>query len=130
MTELRRTKVANFTEEKSFSLVKIKDAYEFWKEGDEKILREMLIPIDSAVADIAKKIFVKDSAIPNILNGSPIYPNGITKIEKEIIAGETVAIYSNKEELISIGIAKMDAQKMLNAKKGEAVRTDRVIKAY
>jgi H/ACA ribonucleoprotein complex subunit 4 len=132
MTELRRTKVANFTEEKSFSLVKIKDAYEFWKEGDEKLLREMLVPVDFAVAETTKKIFVKDSAIPNILNGSPIYPNGITRIQKEILAGETIAIYSNKEELVAIGIAKMDSEKMFAAKKGVAVRTDRVImqKAY
>jgi H/ACA ribonucleoprotein complex subunit 4 len=129
MTELRRTKAGNFSEEKSFSLVKIKDAYEFWKEGNEKLLKEMLIPIDFAVADVAKKIFVKDSAIPNILNGSPIYPNGITRIEKGIVAGETIAIYSNKEELVAIGITKMDDEKMLAAKKGEAVRTDRVIMA-
>lgn len=132
MTELRRTKAGNFTEEKSFSLVKIKDAYEFWKEGNKKMLREMLVPIDFAVADVAKKIFVKDSAISNILNGSPIYPNGITRIQKGIVAGETVAIYSNNEELVAIGITKMDSEKMFAAKKGEAVRTDRVImqKAY
>jgi H/ACA ribonucleoprotein complex subunit 4 len=132
MTELRRTKVANFTEEKSFSLVKIKDAYEFWKEGNGKLLQQMLIPVDFAVAETTKKIFVKDSAIPNILNGSPIYPNGITRIEKGIVAGDTVGIYSNNEELIAIGITKMDDEKMLAAKKGEAVRTDRVImqKAY
>ncbi len=127
MTELRRTKAGNFSEAQSFSVVRIKDAYEFWKDGDEKILKEMLVPVDFVVAGIAKKIFVKDSAIPNILNGSPIYPNGITRIEKGIVAGETVAIYSNKEELVSIGITKMDAGKMLAAKRGEAVRTDRVI---
>lgn len=127
MTELRRTKVGNFTEEKSFSLVKIKDAYEFWKEGDEKQLKEMLIPVDFAVAENVKKIFAKDSAIPNIINGSPIYPNGITRIEKGIIAGETIAVYSSNEELIAIGIAKMDSEKMLTAKRGEAVRTDRII---
>jgi len=129
MTELRRTKAGNFSEEQSFSVMKIKDAYEFWKEGNEKALKEMLIPVDFVVADIAKKIFVKDSAIPNIMNGSPIYPNGITKIEKGIVAGETVAVYSNKGELVSIGITKMDAEKMLAAKRGEAVRTDRVIMA-
>jgi H/ACA ribonucleoprotein complex subunit 4 len=127
MTELRRTKVANFIEEKSFSLMKIKDAYEFWKEGNEKLLREMLIPVDFAVADNVKKIFVKDSAIPNIINGAPVYPNGIIRIEKDILAGETIAVYSNKEEFVAIGIAKMDSEKMFAAKKGVAVRTDRVI---
>ena len=127
MTELRRTRVANFSEEKSFPLVRIKDAYEFWKEGDGKFLKEMLIPVDFAVSENVKKIFVKDSAIPNIINGSPVYPNGITRIQKEIIAGETVGIYSNNEELVAIGIARMDAKKMLDSRKGEAIRTDRII---
>jgi H/ACA ribonucleoprotein complex subunit 4 len=127
MTELRRTRVGTFSEEKSFSLMRIRDAYEFWKEGDEKFLRQILIPVDSVVAENAKKIFVKDSAIPNIINGSPVYPNGIIRIEKNILAGETIAIYSNNEELIAIGIAKMDSKKMLDAKKGVAVRTDRII---
>jgi H/ACA ribonucleoprotein complex subunit 4 len=127
MTELRRTRVGTFSEEKSFSLMRIRDAYEFWKECDEKFLRQILIPVDSVVAENAKKIFVKDSAIPNIINGSPVYPNGIIRIEKNILAGETIAIYSNNEELIAIGIAKMDSKKMLDAKKGVAVRTDRII---
>lgn len=127
MTELRRTKVGNFSEEKSFSLVRIKDAYEFWKEGNEKMLRVMLTPVDFAISESVKKIFVKDSAIPNILNGSPLYPNGITRLRKEIAAGETIAIYSGKEELIAIGITKMDSEKILSAKRGESVRTDRVI---
>jgi H/ACA ribonucleoprotein complex subunit 4 len=74
-----------------------------------------------------KKIFIKDSAIPNIMNGAPVYPNGIIRIEKDILAGETIAIYSNKEEMVAIGIAKMESEKMLGAKKGIAVRTDRVI---
>lgn len=127
MTELRRTKAGNFTEDESFPVVKIKDAYEFWKEGNGELLRKMLIPVDFVVSEIAKRIFVKDSAIPNILNGSPIYPNGITRIEKGIVAGDTIGIYSNNGELIAIGITKMDDEKMLAAKKGEAVRTDRVI---
>jgi H/ACA ribonucleoprotein complex subunit 4 len=73
-----------------------------------------------------KKIFVKDSAVNNICNGSPVYPNGITRIEKEIIRGETVAIYSLKNEIIAIGIAKLTSEEMFKAKKGSAIRTDRV----
>jgi H/ACA ribonucleoprotein complex subunit 4 len=125
MAELRRTKAGNFTEEQSHSLMEVKDAYEFWKEGNERPLKEMLIHVEEAVEHV-KKVFVKDSAVDSICNGSPVYPNALTRIQEEIIAGETVAVFSLKSELVAIGIAKMDAGKMLKAKRGVAVRTDRV----
>jgi H/ACA ribonucleoprotein complex subunit 4 len=125
MAELRRTKVGNFTEEQSHSLMEVKDAYEFWKEGNKKPLKELLINVEEAIEHV-KKVFVKDSAVDSICNGSPVYPNALTRVQKEIIAGETVAVFSLKNELVAIGIAKMDAEKMLKAKKGTTVRTDRV----
>lgn len=125
MSELRRTKAGTFTEDQSHSLVEIKDAYEFWKEGNEKLLRKILIPTELAILHV-KKIFVKDSAIPSITNGAPVYPNGITRIQKDMERGENVAVYSIKEELISLGIAKMTSEEMFKAKRGVAVRTDRV----
>jgi H/ACA ribonucleoprotein complex subunit 4 len=126
MSALRRTKVGNFTEEQSHSLLAVRDAYEFWKGGDEKPLREILIPVEYAILH-AKRIFVRDSAIANICNGAPIYPNGIVRIQEGIIRGETIAVYSLKEELIALGIAKMTSEEMFKRKKGTAVRTDRVI---
>jgi H/ACA ribonucleoprotein complex subunit 4 len=125
MTELRRTKAGNFTEDQSHSLMKVRDAYEFWKNGDEKLLKNILIPIEDAIPNV-KKIFVKDSAVSNICNGSPLYPKGIANIEEGIIRGETVAIFSLKNELIALGIAKLTSEEMLKGKKGTAVRTDRV----
>jgi H/ACA ribonucleoprotein complex subunit 4 len=125
MSELRRTRVGNFTEGQSHSLIEVKDAYEFWKEGDEELLRKILIPVEFAISHV-KRIFVKDSAVDPICNGAPVYPNGITRLDKEIVAGETVAIFSLKNELIAIGIAKMDSEKIFKAKKGTAVRNDRV----
>ncbi len=126
MTALRRTKAGNFTEEQSHSLLSVRDAYEYWKEGNEKPLREILIPVEYAILHV-KRIFVKDSAIANICNGAPVYPNGMVRIQEGIIRGETVAVYSLKEELIALGIAKMTSEEMFERKKGTAVRTDRVI---
>jgi H/ACA ribonucleoprotein complex subunit 4 len=126
MTELRRTKVGSFDEKNSFSLVGIKDSYEFWKSGDSKLLRKILIPIEHAV-DISKKVFVKDSAVDAVCNGSPVYPIGVTRVQEGLIAGENVGIFTLKDELVAIGIAKMDAEKIVKAKRGVAVRTDRVI---
>jgi H/ACA ribonucleoprotein complex subunit 4 len=125
LTELRRTKVGNFTEDQAHSLLEIKDAYEFWKEGDEKFLRKILIPVEYAILHV-KKIFVKDSAINNIAQGSPVYASGICRIQKNINRDDIVAVYSLKEELVAFGIAKMDSEEMYNKRKGIAVKTDRV----
>jgi len=126
MRELRRVKVGEFIEEKAKGLVEIKDAYEIWKEGDETKLRKILIPVEHAILHV-KKIFVKDSAVDSVCNGSPVYVNGITRIQEGILAGETVAVYTLKGELIALGIAKMDSKKNFTAKRGVAVRTDRVL---
>jgi len=125
MTELRRTKVGDFTEDQSHSLLEIKDAYEFWKEGSEKKLRKILIPVEFAILHV-KRIFVKDSAVDSICNGSPVYPGGIARIQEGIERGETVAVYSLKEELVALGISKLTSKEMFERKKGAAVRTDRV----
>jgi len=125
MTELRRTKAGNFTEDQAYSLVSVKDAYEFWKEGNEKLLRELLIPVEYAILHV-KRIFVKDSAIDAICHGAPVFASGICRIQKEIVRGETIAVYSLKEELIALGIAKMTSEEMMKKSKGVAIRTDRV----
>ena len=126
MVELRRIRAGNFTEENAHSLVEIRDAFEFWKEGDEKYLKKILIPIEFTI-DHVKKVFIKDSAIEAICNGAPLYPVGIVRIQEGIVEGEMVAIMSLKNELVAIGIAKMNSKKMFEGKKGIAVRVDRVI---
>jgi len=125
MSELRRTKAGNFTEDQAHSLVFVKDAYEIWKEGNEKMLKEILIPVEYAILHV-KKVFVKDSAIDAVCHGAPLFASGICRIQKDIQRGETVAVYSLKEELVALGIAKMTSEEMLKAKKNMAVRTDRV----
>lgn len=125
LTELRRTRAGNFTEEQAHSLVKIKDAYEFWKEGEEKFLREILIPVEYAILHV-KKVFVKDSAIDSICHGAPVFVSGIARIQEGIERGELIAVYSLKEELVALGIAKMTSEEMYEKKKGLAIKTDRV----
>jgi H/ACA ribonucleoprotein complex subunit 4 len=125
MTELRRIRAGPFKEAESHSLLEVKDAYEFWKEGKEKYLRKILIPTEYAILHV-KRVFIKDTAIPTICNGAPLFASGITRIQEGIKRGETIAMYSENEVLIALGIAKMSSEEMLKAKKGIAVRTDRV----
>lgn len=126
MTELRRIKAGDFTEQQSHNLIEVKDAYEFWKENnDERRLRKILIPVEYAILHV-KRVFVKDSAVDAICNGSPVYAGGIARIQKGIVKGENIAVYTLKEELVALGIAKMTSEQMLKAKRGTAIRTDRV----
>lgn len=125
LSELRRTRVGNFTEEQSHSLLEIKDAYDSWKEGDEKLLREILIPVEHAILHV-KRVFVKDSTIDSICHGSPIYASGLARIQDGIEKNGTVAVYSLKGELIALGFSKMNSNEMFERSKGVAVRTDRV----
>jgi len=126
MTQLRRIKAGPFSEEEAHSLVSIRDAYETWKDtGNEKELRKILLPVELALPHV-KKVFIKDTAVDAIANGAPLYPSGIVRIQKGILAGEIVAVMTLKNELVALGIAKMDAEKMFKAEKGVAVRIDRV----
>jgi H/ACA ribonucleoprotein complex subunit 4 len=126
MKELRRLRVGNFTEEQSHSLLEVKDAYEFWKAGDAAPLKKILIPVEYAINQ-TKKVFIKDSVVDSVCNGSPVFAAGITRIQEGIDAGYTVAVYTQKEELVALGIAKMNSEKMYKAKRGVVVRTDRVL---
>jgi H/ACA ribonucleoprotein complex subunit 4 len=125
MTELRRTKVGHFTEDTSHSLVEIRDAYEFWKEGDEKRLRKILIPVEHAILHV-KRVFVNDTTVGAIAYGAPVFTPGIVRIQEGIERGETIAIYSLKGELVALGIARMTSKEMFEKRKGLAIRTDRV----
>ncbi|MEM5793846.1 MAG: RNA-guided pseudouridylation complex pseudouridine synthase subunit Cbf5 [Candidatus Aenigmatarchaeota archaeon] len=125
LTELRRTKAGNFTEEQAHSLVEIRDAYEFWKEGNEKFLKEILIPVEFAVLHL-KRVFVKDSAVDSICHGAPVFCSGLTRIQEGIEKNEIVAVYTLKEELVALGKAVLSSEEMFEKKKGIAIKTDKV----
>ncbi len=124
MVELRRTRAGSFAESQSHSLLEVKDAYEFWKAGDEKRLREILIPIEQALP--VKKVVVKDSALSSIANGSPVYAAGLENVEDGIELGDTVAVLNRQGRLVALGMARLESKEMLKAEGVTAVRTDRV----
>ena len=125
MKELWRTKVGHFSLKDSYILSEIKEAYERWVSGDESGLRKILIPIEEAIRHV-KRVYVKDSSINLIRNGAPVLSTDIIKTQERIKIGETVGIFSSKEELIALGVSKTCSKTMLN-KKRSVIRTDRVI---
>lgn len=123
MKELRRTRVGHFIIEHSHSLDEIKKAYE---ENNEILLKKMLTPIELAISHV-KKVYVKDFSIKSIRNGSPVSISDIFRVQQDIKPKEMIGIFSLKDELIALGIAKTDSERMLNKKEKSIIRTDRVL---
>jgi len=125
MKELRRTKVGHFAIEKSHSLDKIKKAYEYWKKGNEIPLKNILILVEKAIPHV-KKVYVKYDSISYIRNGAPVKTLDIVKLDSNIKRDETVAVFSSSDELIAIGISKVDGKEMLGKRNKSIIRIDRV----
>lgn len=129
LQELRRTRSGAFDEGRAMTLQTLSDALAVWKEsGDEAELREIVLPAE-VVCDGMRNVIIKDTAIPNILNGAPLAVGGISKIQDGTEAGDWVGMLSAAGELIAIGKATMTSEQMLTAKRGLAVKTDRVLVA-
>lgn len=119
LQELRRTKSGNFTEEQAITLQDLVDAVA------ENKLKNVILPMEMVVEKIGK-VVLKTTAIANICKGAPLAVGGILRIQKGIENNDWVAMLSLKGELIAIGKALMNSEEMLKAKKGLAVKTDRV----
>ncbi len=127
MQELRRIKTGVFVENDSFTLHELLDAYKIYQEtGDETFLREIVQPMEVAVRDV-KKIVVKDTAVDAICHGADLSARGISLIQKNIKKGDTVAIFTLKNEIVAIGKALVSAEEMHKARSGIMVETNRVI---
>ncbi|MEK6934914.1 MAG: RNA-guided pseudouridylation complex pseudouridine synthase subunit Cbf5, partial [Nanoarchaeota archaeon] len=99
MKQLVRTKVGSFTDKDMISLHDLKDAYEFYKEGNEKEIKKIIKPFEDAVEHLPK-IWVLDSTVNPLCHGADLYVVGISKLNDKINKGDFVAIFTLKNELI------------------------------
>jgi len=125
MQELRRTKVGPFNESSIVTLQDLTDAYHFYKKGDETMLRKVLLPVEKAVEHLPK-IWVMDSAVETLCHGATLKVPGIVKLHEGIEPDMKVAIMSLKDELVMIGNARMNSQKMFSENRGIAAAPDQV----
>ena len=125
MAELRRTKAGPFEESTLFTLQELTDAYYFCKEeNNDKFLRKAIQPVENGVKHLPK-VWVFDTTIESICHGVDLKVPGISKLNDSINKENIVAIMSLKDELVALGIAKMDSKEMM-AEKGIAVQTEKV----
>ncbi len=126
MTELRRTKQAQLTEQQTNTIQDLVDAYHYYKkDNNPEPLQEILQPIEKAVQHIPK-IAVKDSAVNAIANGADLGVNGISKLQDNIQEEQLVAITTLKGELIALAHAQMTTSQMYDSFEGTAAKLKNV----
>lgn len=112
MLELRRTKAGIFFEDDekypSISLYDFEKRVEEYKEGNEKPLRDVLIPAE-IIGTILPAVEIKKSAVKGVLHGSPIHLDEVEdKKVLEMQEGEKFAAFSKGQ---FIGVFHVKKQK-------------------
>ena len=127
MAELRRTKSGPFTEDETLkTLQDLTDAYYYLKhDGDEKPIRECILPMESAVTHL-NQIVVRDSAVDAICHGADLATNGILEVSPDIKSGETVRVLTQKGELVGAGETVEATEGILRSEKGIMVNIKKV----
>ena len=86
MLELRRIRAGIFKEDKSVNLYDFTTAVEECKRGNEKLLREIIIPAE-IVSKIHEAIEVKKGSLKKLFTGKPIFQEDLK--EKNAIVAES-----------------------------------------
>lgn len=127
MQELRRTKSGPFREDETMiTLHDLKDAYVVWKEnGNEAMLRKVILPMERALMHLPKLV-IRDNAVDALCHGAGLAAPGVLTLESGIERGDPVAIFTQKGEAVSFGVAQMKTLDILRAATGIVATTDRV----
>jgi H/ACA ribonucleoprotein complex subunit 4 len=125
MVQLVRTQVGPFNSKNWCSLHDLKDAYEFYKEGDKSKLKKIIKPIEFLTKNLPR-VWVFDSAVDTLCHGADLSIPGISKLDDSIQEEDLVTILTLKNELICLGTALTTSKKMYKNKTGKAIKTKKV----
>ena len=120
MAQLVRTKAGPFTDKTWRSLQDVKDAYIFFKEGDDGELKKIILPFEAATEHLPK-IWILDSAVSNVCHGASLGVRGISKFHSGISKHDVVAVRTLKNELVCLGEARLSSEEIRDAERGIAV---------
>ena len=125
MVQLIRTRVGTLNDKSWCTLQELKDAYEYYSEGNEKELRKIIQPIETAIEHLPK-IWVNDNAVNTLCHGADLAIPGVSKITSNINNKDAVAILTLKDKLICTGIANMNSREIKKSQKGITAKTKKV----
>jgi len=124
MAQLIRTKVGPYNEKTMYSLHELKDAYEFYKEGNEKELKKIILPVETAIQHMPK-IWVLDTTVDSLTHGADLNIPGISKLN-EFSKNERVVILTLKNELVALAESELSSEEIIENEKGLAAKTKKV----
>jgi len=101
MQQLRRIRAGPYDESTLVTLQDLADAYHYYKEGNDEMIRKFIQPIETAIVNLPK-VVVTDEVIEKLLHGQDVYSAGIKK-KDDIEVDQTVAIMSLKGEFLALG---------------------------
>ena len=125
MAELIRTKAGPFDNKETYTLQELADAYYYYKQGNDKYIKKIIKPIETAITHLPK-VWVLDTAINTLVHGVDLKTPGISKVNEGININDTVAVVSLNDKLIAIGKAIMESNDMATKEKGVAVKVEKV----
>jgi H/ACA ribonucleoprotein complex subunit 4 len=111
MLELRRVRAGIFKEDNAVDLYEFEKAVKEYESGNDKPLKEMIIPAE-IVSEVYKPIQIKKTSMSRIFHGSPIH-NGDLEKPVKIKTGKTISIFSGNR---FIGMFKVLNTKNIFAK--------------
>jgi len=128
MQELRRTRVGPFVEDKTLvTLHDISYLFSQWQETkDESLLRKFVYPMEKAL-ELMPKINVRDSAVDALCHGAHLTAPGVLSLDSGIKIGDTVAVFTQKGETVTMSKAFVSSEKMLKMDHGFVAKTQRVL---
>ena len=128
MQELRRTRAGPFTEDEGLvTLHDISYLYSQWQETkDESILRKFVSPMEKAL-DLLPKIHVRDSAVDALCHGAHLTAPGVLSLDDGIKIGDTLAVFTQKGEAVTMSKAFVSSEKILKMDHGFVAKTQRVM---
>lgn len=126
MQELRRIRSGSFDESAAVSLHELSDAVAAAAEGDTGPLRRMILPPEAAVGDLPK-VVIRDTAVDAVCHGAVLAGVGVTGKEGGFAKGETVAITTQRGELVGLGQALVSSSALKPGEPGFVVAPTAVL---
>lgn len=97
MGELRRTEAGIFFEDKIYDLFEFKSAVDKYKNGDEKDLRKMLVPVEDAIKKVLPFVEIEKKAIKGLHIGRPLFRDNIVSNVNKIKVDNSFAVFCGKQ---------------------------------
>lgn len=126
LSELRRTRVGNLSEDESVILQDVKDAYIFWKEeGNEEKIREIILPMEKMLNHLPK-IVIRDSAVDALCHGADLAVPGVVETDSDIKKGDAAAVITLKGEGVALVNTLMSTEEIIQKDSGICATLERV----